>query len=117
MLYLPHLIIFIIGLNRNFIVSDLKRIEKQVQINLPLPILLLYFLHNNSFYRTIFYHRIGPIISLLISWWRPGNKTFIIPNSTKVGYSLFIAHPISTILNAESIGDNFSCFKFLKLIT
>lgn len=47
--------------------------------------------------------------SLLISWWRPGCRTFIVPYSTRIGKNMLIAHPYSTVLNAESIGDNFSC--------
>ena len=31
------------------------------------------------------------------------------PFSTKVGKGLTYAHPYSTVLNAETIGDNFSC--------
>ena len=46
---------------------------------------------------------------MLISWYRPGDKYFWIPFSTKVGKGIRYAHPYSTVLNAESIGDNFSC--------
>ena len=48
-------------------------------------------------------------MSLLISWYRPGNSSFIIPYSTKIGKGMWFAHPFSTVLNAESIGDNFYC--------
>ena len=83
--------------------------EHQIKLKLPMPLLLLYFLHNNKYYRKVFYYRIGPAIALLISWWRPGESSFIIPDSTKIGGGISIAHPYSTVLNAESIGDNFSC--------
>lgn len=46
--------------------------------------------------------------NLLIGWWRPGDKTLIIPYSTKIGKGLLMAHAYATVLNAESIGDNFS---------
>lgn len=114
-LYIPHLLIYTIGNKKDLINSDLYRIERQVTIKLPILILLLYFLHNNSFYRTIFYYRIGPVLSLLIGWWRPGDKSFIIPDSTKIGSGIFIAHPHSTILNAKSIGNNFSCLNCTTL--
>ena len=81
----------------------------QVQIKLPVFLLLLYFLHNNSYFRTIFYHRLGPVISLLIGWWRPANKYFIIPTGTQIGKNFWMAHPYSTVMNAVSIGDNFRC--------
>ena len=54
-------------------------------------------------------------IALLISWWRPGESSFIIPDSTKIGGGISIAHPYSTVLNAESIGENFSCIHCITL--
>lgn len=81
----------------------------QVNIKIPYLFLLLYFLHNNRYYCTLFYHRIGPVKSLFISWWRPGDRYFIIPVETKIGSGFWMAHPYSTVLNAVSIGDNFRC--------
>lgn len=46
---------------------------------------------------------------MIIQWYRPGCKYFTIPYSTQVGKGMLAFHPFSTILNAESIGDNFSC--------
>lgn len=109
-LYLPHLIVYSLqNGKRGAINSDLLQIRHQINIKLTTPFLLLFFLHNNIYYRNVFYYRIGPILTLLIGWWRPGCKSFIIPDSTQIGYGLLIAHPYSTVLNAESIGDNFSC--------
>ena len=70
---------------------------------------LLYLLHNDRYFRTLYYHRIGPVMSILISWWRPGDRYFMISKTTKIGGGVCIAHPYSTILNAESIGRNFTC--------
>ncbi|MBO5613540.1 MAG: serine acetyltransferase [Prevotella sp.] len=108
-LYIPHLCLYVIGVKRSVIDSDLLSLMHQVNIRLAKPLLFLYLLHNNRYFRNAFYYRIGPALSLLIGWWRPGDSTFIIPDSTKIGKGLLIAHPYSTILNAESIGDNFSC--------
>lgn len=77
--------------------------------NLPYWLLLLDMLHNNRYYRTLFYHRIGSVASLLISWYRPGDKYFRIRSGMPIGEGMWIAHPYSTILNAESIGKNFRC--------
>ena len=77
--------------------------------NLPHWLLLIDMLHNNRYYRTLFYHRIGAISSLLISWYRPGDKYFRIRSGMPIGEGMWIAHPYSTILNAESIGRNFRC--------
>ena len=110
-LYLPHLLLYaIMGEKRRSIInSDLLRIRDQINVKLCKCILLLYCLHNNSYYRKVFYYRIGPKWTLLIGWWRPGCPSFIIPDSTLIGRGLLIAHPYSTVLNAESIGDNFTC--------
>lgn len=107
-LYLPHLIIYAIGGKKLLINSDLDAISGQLNIKLPRVAQLIYQLHNNRYFRHVFYYRIGPALTILISWYRPGDKYFWIPFSTKVGKGLKYAHPYSTVLNAESIGDNFS---------
>ena len=114
-LYIPHLLVYFCLGKAKVINSDLRRVEHQIKLKLPMPLLLLYFLHNNKYYRKVFYYRIGPAIALLISWWRPGESSFIIPDSTKIGGGISIAHPYSTVLNAESIGENFSCIHCITL--
>ena len=108
-LYIPHMILYGILGRKKLIVSDIEKLKKQVNITLPNGLTVLYFLHNNRYYRNVFYYRIGPALSLLVGWWRPGDNSFIIPDSTKIGKGFYFAHPYSTVLNAESIGDNFSC--------
>lgn len=113
-LYIPHFILFcIIWIFRSgvkeLIFSDLNAIGNQVELKLPIWLLFLYMLHNNRYYRTIFYHRIGAALTAMIGWYRPGDKYFSIANSTKIGKGIWIAHPFATILNADSIGDNFRC--------
>ena len=67
-LYIPHLVCYALsGAKKNYINSDLLRLQKQISLNLPLCVVLLYMLHNNRYYRSLFYYRIGAIISLLIS--------------------------------------------------
>ncbi len=108
-LYIPHIILYCIGWKKSKIISDLILLREQINIRLNLFFTFIYFLHTNSYYRSLFYYRIGPGLALLINWWRPGNSTFILPYSTKIGSGLLFAHPYSTVLNAESIGNNFSC--------
>lgn len=107
-LYIPHFLVYAIVRSRDIIDRDLDAISGQINIRLPRFIQLLYQLHNNRYFRHVFYYRIGPSWDLLISWYRPGDKYLWIPFSTKVGKGLKYAHPYSTVLNAESIGDNFS---------
>lgn len=105
-LYIPHIII---GGGNKLIISDIVSIKHQINIKLPRIFQLIYLLHNNRYFRTLFYHRIGPIWSAMIQWYRPGDRYFSISATTKIGESMCIAHPYATIINAESIGSNFSC--------
>ena len=107
-LYIPHICYYMLAGNKT-IVSDLRRYTDQINVKMPLWLLFIYLLHNNRYFRTLFYFRIGPIWDLLISWYRPGDRYFSISKDTKIGEGLLMAHPYSTILNAESIGKNFYC--------
>ena len=77
-LYIPHLLVFmgIGGGKRKLIISDLRAIESQINIKIPTLLQLLYQLHNNRYFRHVFYYRIGPAFDLLISWYRLGISTF-----------------------------------------
>ena len=68
---------------------------------------VLYVIFLDKYYRELFYHRVG-LSSYIISWLWPGNKTFR-PSCKHIGGGVFCIHPFSTILNAQSIGVNFSC--------
>ncbi|WP_304957266.1 serine acetyltransferase [Bacteroides caecimuris] len=105
-LYLPHIIL---GGGNCMVISDLARIEYQIGLKLPAILQLIYHLHNNRYYRNLFYHRIGPVKSAFLKWYRPGDRYFNISVTTKIGESMWIAHPYATIINADSIGANFSC--------
>lgn len=106
-LYIPHLVF---GGGNKFVISDVNRLHCQSQFKrIPLLLQLVYHLHNNRYFRSLFYHRIGPIKASIIQWYRPGDRYFNISATTKIGEAMLIAHPFSTIINAESIGSNFSC--------
>ncbi len=89
--------------------SDVQRIKKQISLNLRDGLAFLFLIHQNRYFRSLFYYRIGPVWAMLIGWWRPGDRYFQISYTTKIGKGVLIAHPYSTVINAESIGDNFSC--------
>ena len=92
------------------IISDLRVLEYQIGIKgLPSWMILLDLLHNNRYYRTVFYHRIGAALALLIGWYRPGDRYFTIGKTVKIGKGFWFAHPYATVLAADSIGDNFRC--------
>lgn len=108
-LYIPHLICYFLKKKSRFLIDeDLHRYDGKTYIKMPHLILLLYKLHNDEYFRVVYYHRIGPFLKGLIGWYRKGASTFIIPSSTKLGGGIYACHSYSTILNAKSIGANFS---------
>ena len=108
--YIPHLLCyFFLKKQRQSINCDIKINRPLINISLPNVLALIVMLHCNSYFRALFYYRIGPIASYCISWYRRGDRYFIIPWSTKIGNGVKLNHPYSTALNATSIGDNFSC--------
>ena len=110
-LYLPHIVIYLFkrGSSKYAINEDMKRYESKLSLKIPKFFLLIYLLHNNWAYRTLYYYRIGPILSFLFGWWRPKDRYFDLSATMKLGPGAYFAHPRSTGINANSIGCNFSC--------
>lgn len=113
-IYLPHIIVYMGG-KRFVIKEDLRRFREGDIIKGSLFTTFIFHLHHNSYFRSLFYHRCGPILGAMISWYRPGDKYFTISKTTKIGKGCFFEHPYATILNAESIGDNFFCIQCTTL--
>ena len=109
-LYIPHLLFFYLKKDvKDAVVCDLRRMRHQVSLSLSSVLLLIYFLHNNRFFRTLFYYRIGPVLSQFIKGYCPPDRYFIISYQTQIKKGFSFAHPFSTIINAESIGEGFHC--------
>lgn len=97
------------GGGKKYVVSDLDRMSDQPGLRVPVALQLIYMLHYNRYYRNLFYHRIGRAKAMLLKWYRPGDRYFTIRSGMSIGEGMWIAHPYSTILAAESIGKNFGC--------
>lgn len=109
-LYIPHLCLYLCCRKINSMVdSDLKRRNGKLAFIMPSGFMFLYYIHNDRYFRTLFYHRIGAVKSLLIGWWRPGDRYFVISKTTEIGEGAYFAHPFASEINAKSIGRNFSC--------
>lgn len=108
-IYLPHIILYTVSKSKREIIdADLDKLREYLNITISSNLfLLLYELHNNRWFRNLFYYRIGPIFSLLIGWYRPGDHTFMISFNTQIGPGVQMAHPFATVINAEKIGKNF----------
>ena len=111
-LYVPHIFAYCVKWSaRKKIQSDLFAIDVYSNLRLKnILLMLLYQLHNNRWFRTLFYYRVGPIFSVLISWIRPGDKTFMISFNTSIGEGMRIAHSYASVINAESIGKISPCY-------
>ena len=116
-IHLPHLLFYTMGVSSKIIINkDLKRYKEHFHYeNCPELIYLLYLLTTDRYYRQLFNHRVGPVASALISWYRPGDRYFQIRKGMKLGGGAIFYHPYATVLNAESIGDNFSCIQCTTL--
>ena len=90
-LYIPHGICYVILTGvKEAIKKDVDRMFTRINIRVPFFIGLLYLLHNNAYFRSLFYYRIGPVASLLIGWYRPGDKYFIISKTLKMGGDFYL---------------------------
>lgn len=107
-IYIPHLFIYLTTRGKDKINSDVLKMRTRLPLGMPVFLTFLYLLHTNAYFRTLFYHRIGPVKSMLIGWWRPGDRYFLISKTTRIGSAVLLAHPYATILNAEQIGNNFN---------
>jgi len=108
--YLPHLFLYRFkGSLRKVVNADLERREGKLAVKMPKGMTFLYYIHNDRYFRNLFYHRIGPVMEMLIGWWRPGDRYFVLSKTMKIGPGAYFAHPFSSEFNAKSIGRNFSC--------
>ncbi|SFD07798.1 serine acetyltransferase [Algibacter pectinivorans] len=107
LLLIPHLIIYKRSSVKATIDMDIERWAKEKQISGSHTKLLIRFLSLSPDFRTIFYFRNRSLITSLLNIYMPKEKYFRIDMSTKLGGGILTGHPYSTILNAESIGENF----------
>lgn len=106
-LFLPHLLLFFFSKEREIIISDLySRSEIKPRNSSVVLSDLAVRLFNDRYFRTLFYFRTTGVFSKLLRIFYPREKYFMIDIHTKLGKGVQLAHPYSTILNAESIGDN-----------
>tara|TARA_R110002049_G_scaffold275301_1_gene453328 strand:+ start:9597 stop:10184 length:588 start_codon:yes stop_codon:yes gene_type:complete len=106
-LLIPHVILYITSKNKSVINQDLLRWSETKRIHKNNHNLLLHFLAHSKDFRTIFYFRIKSPLKYILSIYCRKQSNFTIDISTKLGGGILTGHPYCTILNAESIGENF----------
>jgi len=104
----PHYIIFMFSKAKREIIQDTKVIMSKRHVKMSISLSIIYIIIVDSYYRELFYYRIGSI-SKFINWYFPGSKRFSISRNMTIGGGIYLAHPMSTFLNAKSIGENFTC--------
>lgn len=92
---------------RKYLFIDIDKLHLRITRNRYVK--LLYFIHNDGFFRELFYYRIGAARALLISWIRPSVNHFHIAKSMAMKGGAYFPHPYATYIHASSIGTNFSC--------
>lgn len=107
LLLIPHLILYKISKNKDVINHDLKRWSVAKKINKSYSGLLLHFLTYSKDFRTIFYFRIDTVFKHLLNIYCRKDSSFTIDITTKLSGGILTGHPYCTILNANSIGENF----------
>lgn len=70
----------------------------------------LILMAHNQMFRNVFYYRVGNV-KHLVSWLCPEAETFTISTSMTAGAGFKACHPFATVVNAESVGENFSVFQ------
>ena len=103
---LPHIIAYCVSKNKKDIDDDIRVMSEKRNIKYKPIIALVFFLIHNSYYRNVFYMRLG-IISRSFAWMLPKDNSFYL-RTRNVGGGIYLSHPYSTILNAKRIGRNFS---------
>ena len=107
LLLIPHLILYNISKNKDVINHDLQRWSKAKNNNKSNTGLLLHFLTHSKDFRTIFYFRIQHPFKHILNLYCRKDSSFVIDVSTKLKGGILTGHPYCTILNANSIGENF----------
>ncbi len=105
-LYIPHLVLFLVSSEQEKIIADLYARKPSQTNKLKIIYDLSLTLSQKRDFRTLFYFRTKGFCTNVLRVFYPKERSFIIDVHTKIGGGLKLAHPYSTILNAESIGEN-----------
>ncbi len=106
LLFLPHVVLFLLSVNRPLIIQDLYARKSKKNGVLKQCYDLSFELLHSRFFRTLFYFRTNGVFSKLLRVLYPMHSSFTIDIHTKIGGGLQLAHPYATILNAQSLGEN-----------
>lgn len=75
-IYLPHLLLYVLSTQKGKITNDADNTIRPLGVIYTGAKAVLWLLENDRFFRTMFYQRLG-ILSNLVLWYAPGERTFI----------------------------------------
>lgn len=96
-----------ISRNRKAIIVDVQKDIEHRRFKISGISSVLYVFLLDKYYRALIYKRLG-LKSRMLSWLWHTDATFF-PVCGDIGEGCYLAHPFATILNAKSIGRNFTC--------
>lgn len=100
-LYIPHYICYyVLKLNKW---DDILNFNSS---GLPKYLQFFYLITNDLYFHELFFFRIKNFKIRKFLYQK--HSTFVIPRDVEIGKNIILYHPFSTILNAKSIGNNFS---------
>lgn len=101
----PYVLAYKFSSKKKEIDLDVIAMASSYKVNYSGSVGLIYFLLVNRYYRNIYYNRIGNI-SLCLKLLLRKDKYF--DPCENIGGGIYPAHPYSTIINAASVGSNFT---------
>ncbi|PKB44655.1 serine O-acetyltransferase [Cellulophaga sp. RHA19] len=104
---IPHILVYYYSWNKSDIDKDLNRWATAKNIQKSNTGLLLHFLAVSPDFRTLFYYRTRSLTSHILNLYCRKQNNFTIDVTTKLAGGTLTGHPYCTILNANSIGENF----------
>lgn len=105
--YAFHILFFVKSPQKNVIESEVGFVLEEYKVKKSKLIGFIWAIHNNPYFLSLFYYRIGQSRAYICSLFKKDRSEFNIC-CDKLGTVKFY-HPFATILNAKSIGDNFVC--------
>lgn len=105
-LFIPHGLLFLSSPAKNLIVEDLYGVNGKPQGKGKVFFDLMKKLADDKYFRTLFYFRTRGTMSNVLRIFYPRDNRFTIDIHTQLGGGVVLAHPYSTIINAEKIGKN-----------
>jgi len=104
--FILHGIGFLRSPNKETIIEDIYSQKNKPSNRSRIFFDLLEKLASDKYFRTLFYFRTRGFLSNFLRIFFPRDQRFTIDINTELGGGVILAHPYSSIINAESVGKN-----------